>query len=392
MSQPIDINEKSAARLFGEKVAYDWEGRRQYTHVEDRRNDPPILPRWPSPPAPPDLEFLKELKEQEGKMLSENARSWPWGARPETAKYNELKQQLAARRAKEKNFMSQVDAYIADTDAALKKINATNADVRAAVARRGVATRGRAAKNKYEAAVDRYVVDSAERDARIRAAQPLTPGLKQEYVDPRFYKNQKALWGPRPFVNSTGVPPGAWRDVGHERQIPKLTTIEPDVAGLQKKYPTPAVSAPAPKNTATAPATTAAPLKPTITHTIKKSFAKDRRQRASALEFGEKIARYLRLPNDIAAARQTAISSLISAAINGARGYMDPGYDEALDDSGRVISKRKRNAWRSAAEGALMGAGAGALGSYAAQTANNYTPEINALLARIGGTASGVKS
>lgn len=113
----------------------------------------------------------------------------------------------------------------------------------------------------------------------------------------------------------------------------------------------------------------------------------DINEKSQALAFGEKLALDLRLPNDYTAARQAAIASLIGAVINGTRGYLDPGYDENLNEHGHVISKKKRNAWQSAAKGALIGAGTGAIGNYAAQFANNYTPEIDKLIGR--GPAAG---
>lgn len=115
---------------------------------------------------------------------------------------------------------------------------------------------------------------------------------------------------------------------------------------------------------------------------------KKRQQKKAAFAFGEKLALDLRLPNDYTAARQTAISSLIGALISGGRGYLDPGYDEKLNEHGHVIAKKKRNPWRAAAESALIGAGTGALGSYAAQFAHKYDPEIDTLLGRAAASSS----
>lgn len=99
---------------------------------------------------------------------------------------------------------------------------------------------------------------------------------------------------------------------------------------------------------------------------------------SSARAFGEKLALDLRLPSDYTAARQLAIASAIGAGIGAGRGFLDPGYSEVYDAKGRVIAKKRRNAVLAALKNGLIGGGTGALGSYAAQLAHNYTPEIDA--------------
>lgn len=109
----------------------------------------------------------------------------------------------------------------------------------------------------------------------------------------------------------------------------------------------------------------------------------DINEKSQAWRFGEKLALDLRLPHDYTSARQLGIASLIGAGIGAGRGFLEPGYDETYDDTGRVVAKKKRNAVMAALKSGLIGGAAGALGNYAAQTANNYTPEIDKLIARL---------
>lgn len=87
-----------------------------------------------------------------------------------------------------------------------------------------------------------------------------------------------------------------------------------------------------------------------------------------------------RLPADYKALRQALISAGVGGTVGGIKGYMFPGYDEKLDDEGRVISKKKIKPWRGALQGAGIGAGTGALANYAGQVVSRYNPEIDQFL------------
>lgn len=87
-----------------------------------------------------------------------------------------------------------------------------------------------------------------------------------------------------------------------------------------------------------------------------------------------------RLPADAQALRQAMIAASIGGTIGGVKGYLYPGYQETLDDEGRVLSKKKIQPWLGALQNAGIGAGTGALANYASQTAARYNPEIDAFL------------
>jgi hypothetical protein len=118
----------------------------------------------------------------------------------------------------------------------------------------------------------------------------------------------------------------------------------------------------------------------------------------SAVLFGEKIASIssrdvsnilsglfdnkgvARLPGDYQALRQALISAGVGGTIGGVKGYFFPGYDEKLDDEGRVISKKKIKPWVGALQQGSVGAGTGALANYAGQAVARYNPEIDKFL------------
>lgn len=118
--------------------------------------------------------------------------------------------------------------------------------------------------------------------------------------------------------------------------------------------------------------------------------------KSSAYLFGEKIASKsdfakildnvfdnkgaVRLPGDSRALTQALIAATVGGTIGGAKGYLDPGYTENLDDEGRVLSKKRNTPWRGALLGAGLGAGTGALANYATQTISRYNPEIDEFL------------
>jgi hypothetical protein len=87
-----------------------------------------------------------------------------------------------------------------------------------------------------------------------------------------------------------------------------------------------------------------------------------------------------RLPADQNALRQALIAASVGGTIGGVKGYLFPGYDEILDDDGRVISKKKIKPWRGALQQGSIGAGTGALANYAGQVVSRYNPEIDKIL------------
>lgn len=87
-----------------------------------------------------------------------------------------------------------------------------------------------------------------------------------------------------------------------------------------------------------------------------------------------------RLPADTKALRQALISAGVGGSIGGVKGYLFPGYDEKLDEEGRVISKKKIKPWVGALQQAGIGAGTGALANYAGQAVARYNPEIDSIL------------
>lgn len=87
-----------------------------------------------------------------------------------------------------------------------------------------------------------------------------------------------------------------------------------------------------------------------------------------------------RLPGDYKALRQALISAGVGGTIGGVKGYLFPGYDETLDDEGRVISKKKIKPWLGALQQGSIGAGTGALANYAGQAVARYNPEIDKFL------------
>jgi hypothetical protein len=88
----------------------------------------------------------------------------------------------------------------------------------------------------------------------------------------------------------------------------------------------------------------------------------------------------VRIPADTKALRQALIAAGVGGTVGGVKGYLFPGYDEKLDDEGRVISKKKIKPWRGALQGAGIGAGTGALANYAGQVVSRYNPEIDQFL------------
>lgn len=87
-----------------------------------------------------------------------------------------------------------------------------------------------------------------------------------------------------------------------------------------------------------------------------------------------------RLPGDYKALRQALIAAGVGGTIGGVKGYLFPGYDETLDDEGRVISKKKIKPWVGALQQGSIGAGTGALANYAGQAVARYNPEIDKFL------------
>lgn len=87
-----------------------------------------------------------------------------------------------------------------------------------------------------------------------------------------------------------------------------------------------------------------------------------------------------RLPADQNALRQALIAAGVGGTLGGVKGYLFPGYDEKLDDEGRVISKKKIKPWVGALQQAGIGAGTGALANYAGQVVSRYNPEIDRFL------------
>jgi hypothetical protein len=85
----------------------------------------------------------------------------------------------------------------------------------------------------------------------------------------------------------------------------------------------------------------------------------------------------VRLPDDVNAARMTAIAALVSGALGAGRGAYDPGYDEKTNRRGHIISKTRRSRLRGAGLGGLIGLTTGVGGSYTSQFANQYRPEID---------------
>jgi len=88
----------------------------------------------------------------------------------------------------------------------------------------------------------------------------------------------------------------------------------------------------------------------------------------------------VRLPADKAVRRQALIAAAVGGGLGGAKGYLFPGYDEKLDDEGRVISKKRISPIRGALQQAGIGAGTGALANYAGQVVGRYNPEIDRFL------------
>lgn len=87
-----------------------------------------------------------------------------------------------------------------------------------------------------------------------------------------------------------------------------------------------------------------------------------------------------RLPADYKTFRQALISAGVGGTIGSLKGYLYPGYDETLDDEGRVVSKKKIKPWRGALQQGAIGAGTGALANYAGQAVSRYNPEIDKFL------------
>jgi len=126
-------------------------------------------------------------------------------------------------------------------------------------------------------------------------------------------------------------------------------------------------------------------------------LASDSKKNAARL-FGEKVAslspfdapRILaglfdnegaaRLPADYKSLRQALIAAGVGGTIGSVKGYMFPGYNETLDDEGRVISKKKIKPWLGALQQGSIGAGTGALANYAGQVVSRYNPEIDKFL------------
>lgn len=87
-----------------------------------------------------------------------------------------------------------------------------------------------------------------------------------------------------------------------------------------------------------------------------------------------------RLPADQTALRQALIAAGVGGTLGGVKGYFFPGYEEKLDDEGRVISKKKIKPLVGALQQAGIGAGTGALANYAGQAVARYNPEIDKFL------------
>ena len=94
-----------------------------------------------------------------------------------------------------------------------------------------------------------------------------------------------------------------------------------------------------------------------------------------------------RLPHDYKAMRQMLIAATVGGGLGFGRGLIWPGYHEKMDEHGNIVTKKRRNPWLGAAEGALIGAGTSALSNYASQTLSQYNPEIDKILTGIKQTA-----
>jgi len=105
-------------------------------------------------------------------------------------------------------------------------------------------------------------------------------------------------------------------------------------------------------------------------------------EQSLARRFGEKLALDLRLPYGSREALQASIAGLAGAGVGATRGLFDPGYQEVRNRKGRVAAIKKRDPRLAALKYGLIGGSAAALGNYAAQLANNYSPEIHTTLAQ----------
>jgi hypothetical protein len=252
---------KSSAYLFGEKTAYDFaQGQRESTNVDDRRNEE-LLPEYPEYKPVPRERYIA-VDAQRKKMITEQSKAWPWSRLPETAQYNEMKKQLDA----------EFPAHLDKQDKYYAKLNELiSASAEAAKLNNARRHMGGPPATSHAAAVEKFVVDMPALEARQQAATAVRPDTPQRYTDPRFYQTPKWKWDKQPFINSTGVPPGAWREAPGEHRIPTFTSIAPEVAGAQKKYyPTPIPAmAPTPSSppvsaTAALPATAPKLPKPSL--------------------------------------------------------------------------------------------------------------------------------
>lgn len=106
----------------------------------------------------------------------------------------------------------------------------------------------------------------------------------------------------------------------------------------------------------------AAPADP-VTEAVKKSFE-------------------LRTPPLSTAAGSAAIAALVSGGLGAARGAMEPGYDETVNEKGHITSRKRRNPYMGALRNALFAGAIGAGGNYVSQVAQQYSPEVNQFLAQ----------
>lgn len=88
----------------------------------------------------------------------------------------------------------------------------------------------------------------------------------------------------------------------------------------------------------------------------------------------------LRTPTEVDDLRNIAVSTAVGTGIGAIRGAIWPGYIEKLDESGRVISKKKRGRLMGSLRDALLSGALSGVSSSAGITAKKYMPEIEQAL------------